>query len=586
MLRRDNSNSNSIHTELENMSVLRSELDSIIENGNSAISELNKNQNIFEGISEELISTGTELEENLRSISALESQIIKLQDDLSNKRSLDVDYKEKISKLETEKGNHAQLIEVISEKRDNFHFSFEQKKNEIANQQIAIINAIESGRRRKRPGPEALPIDLSKISSDVNGITALGDIHGWAPGLFNFLVERRISKVAICGLDWQDFSNELNFKWRPTEITYRSPPGLDGSPYRPNSAPTLFGEIEIIPESLLERPRLILLGDLIDRGDHSELVVESVRQLVHRSSGSCIVLIGNHEEMVITDSYENWELNERKYLYDQGVKNRPFTVSHDPKVTGESDLESSFKANFKAIRASVGAFLITQHFTLLNSLNRDDRKRLELLMRPTWEKLNIKERKLQEKVKEGGWGLYSEGLSFLESICKVADSEPMLIPGALVSWYERGNFFLHAEPNGIYDINHKITNETAGLGGMKKPWNIGMHQVRFQFAAIQGNSDGRIIISQGGEGGLLWARSKDEESVAKGVEILQELFPDLENIIHGHTAQKAVSKQIIGTKKGKVTIHNIDESIGPNPRFDREIGEEYNTNIVPKGWVY
>jgi len=156
----------------------------------------------------------------------------------------------------------------------------------------------------------------------------------------------------------------------------------------------------------------------------------------------------------------------------------------------------------------------------------------------------------------------------------------------LVSWYERGNFFLHAEPNGIYDINHKITNETAGLGGMKKPWNIGMHQVRFQFAAIQGNSDGRIIISQGGEGGLLWARSKDEESVAKGVEILQELFPDLENIIHGHTAQKAVSKQIIGTKKGKVTIHNIDESIGPNPRFDREIGEEYNTNIVPKGWVY
>ncbi len=586
MLRRDNSNSNSIHTELENMSVLRSELDSIIENGNSAISELNKNQNIFEGISEELISTGTELEENLRSISALESQIIKLQDDLSNKRSLDIDYKEKISRLETEKGNHAQLIEVISEKRDNFHFSFEQKKNEIANQQIAIINAIESGRRRKRPGPEALPIDLSKISSDVNGITALGDIHGWAPGLFNFLVERRISKVAICGLDWQDFSNELNFKWRPTEITYRSPPGLDGSPYRPNSAPTLFGEIEIIPESLLERPRLILLGDLIDRGDHSELVVESVRQLVHRSSGSCIVLIGNHEEMVITDSYENWELNERKYLYDQGVKNRPFTVSHDPKVTGESDLESSFKANFKAIRASVGAFLITQHFTLLNSLNRDDRKRLELLMRPTWEKLNIKERKLQEKVKEGGWGLYSEGLSFLESICKVADSEPMLIPGALVSWYERGNFFLHAEPNGIYDINHKITNETAGLGGMKKPWNIGMHQVRFQFAAIQGNSDGRIIISQGGEGGLLWARSKDEESVAKGVEILQELFPDLENIIHGHTAQKAVSKQIIGTKKGKVTIHNIDESIGPNPRFDREIGEEYNTNIVPKGWVY
>ena len=85
---------------------------------------------------------------------------------------------------------------------------------------------------------------------------------------------------------------------------------------------------------------------------------------------------------------------------------------------------------------------------------------------------------------------------------------------------------------------------------------------------------------------MLWARGKDKQSeVERGVAILQEIFPELANVVHGHTPRSSVTKLEIALSSGRVDIHNIDESIGPNPRFHKDLADEYNISIIPMGWA-
>ena len=67
--------------------------------------------------------------------------------------------------------------------------------------------------------------------------------------------------------------------------------------------------------------------------------------------------------------------------------------------------------------------------------------------------------------------------------------------------------------------------------------------------------------------------------------MMKEIFPELENVVHGHTAQKSVSSINITTPNGEVCVNNIDESIGPNPRFNAKLIQEYDINIIPEGWL-
>ena len=72
--------------------------------------------------------------------------------------------------------------------------------------------------------------------------------------------------------------------------------------------------------------------------------------------------------------------------------------------------------------------------------------------------------------------------------------------------------------------------------------------------------------------------------VQNGVNMLKKMFPNLENIVHGHTAQESVKSIDLTTPYGDVCVNNIDESIGPNPRFNVNLEHEYDINIIPKGW--
>ena len=92
MFRKDNTNPNYIHTELENMSILKSELELIIEKGTSANSELNKYKNIFEDISdEEELSEFSDSEEE-EVDEGLEGYLYKPESDLSELKASNISF--------------------------------------------------------------------------------------------------------------------------------------------------------------------------------------------------------------------------------------------------------------------------------------------------------------------------------------------------------------------------------------------------------------------------------------------------------------------------------------------------------------
>ena len=62
----------------------------------------------------------------------------------------------------------------------------------------------------------------------------------------------------------------------------------------------------------------IQLGDVIDRADHSELACEILRQLLIDAPCSVFVLVGNPEQFVLEDEYDNWYLNERRNAITDG----------------------------------------------------------------------------------------------------------------------------------------------------------------------------------------------------------------------------------------------------------------------------
>lgn len=580
-------NLNEIHEILSYIIQLQEELEQISQKGKDSVEQ----KRVFEGdiskLNRDIEKSRTDIEDTLELIHNLEKQIENMKKKIVMERKSKDALEDEITYLENCKREKSQeigdteiVINRIESNRDKILSLINESK-------VKIPKIILEARRKKNPGPEKEIIKISeKNKTQTNGIFALGDIHGWAPGLFNYLVETDTADISFNDIDWKEIQDERIFKWRPTNFSYRTPPGLDGSPFRPNAEPTLFNNIDLQLRKKSKKRRLIFIGDLIDRGDHSELVVEAIRQLISREPGSCFSLIGNHEGMAILDNYEQWEKNEKDFLFNPGVKNQPFTVSHDPKVTGEENVEEGMLYNFEAIRSSIGMLLLSQHFSLLHSMSTEDRAKLQQMVKPTWDKLGLKPKNIKKKLDIGGWEMYHEGTKFLDLLNrKASDKEAIIIPGALVTWYQDNSFFLHAEPNGVADLERNIEDEIEGIGGMKNSWNIGGNEVRFQLASIKKDISNKIFICQAENGGLLWARGKNRQlDVQNGVKMLKKMFPDLENIVHGHTAQESVKSINVTTPDGDVCVNNIDESIGPNPRFNVNLDQEYDINIIPEGW--
>jgi hypothetical protein len=320
-------------------------------------------------------------------------------------------------------------------------------------------------------------------------------------------------------------------------------------------------------------PRYVQIGDLIDRGDHSELAVEMMRQACLTSSGRALVLMGNHEEIVIEGVFQDWVSNERKFLMD-ATKQRPGVISHDVKITGAPSPEKSFSSNFQAMEGCIGSLLLSQHIVLYDNLDDEGQKWLEELMKPTWKALGCDLKTIRSWVDKGGWHLHERGWNMLSKLRKASKKKKLHVPGALVSWYESGCLLIHAEPNGLADVDEEI------LSQMKILHQFGGGQARFSLMSLK---DGRATSKP-----LCWARGAEEmqggDRVAKvGIERFSSAVAPILVLIHGHTPRAHELRYEVVTEHGTTEVINIDEGMTPVYHFDAGGEDAYDPMRVPAG---
>ena len=72
-----------------------------------------------------------------------------------------------------------------------------------------------------------------------------------------------------------------------------------------------------------------------------------MRQIMIKSPGSALNLIGNHEAWVIEGDFTTWRTNEDRFRMHG--RPRPGTTIHDPLMTGAESLDESMQISFNIL---------------------------------------------------------------------------------------------------------------------------------------------------------------------------------------------------------------------------------------------
>jgi hypothetical protein len=424
-------------------------------------------------------------------------------------------------------------------------------------------------------------------------IKALGDIHGWAPGLINFLIENQLAKIWIdsiplfsiekrksCNNDKEkneiengaeaDQSEEpilkVNSRYMnhffPHPINYRDANGVF-----PKNKFTLAGFYENDPDSLLLKVSVewigpddvifVQMGDIFDRGDFSELSAEILRQMLIQAPGRVFILMGNHEQFLLENEFSTWLNNEIKFNYSPEKQEMGFHTRFDMETNGWGILDEEIikKEIFENYQRSCMLLYLTQycvHGLLFPEI---------LLRYPPIDPLKI----IGERV-----AVYNYAKSF--------SLESTSFPGAIVFFGIGHTVFMHAEPNSFQQV---------------KVFELKENCIKLQ------NSFGNFILSyyRGGKSKLfdspdyylLWQRDGTIGVTAKspqpkallGVSRLLRVFPGVSHIVHGHTPTISVQTFVelsgnfpisylsrnygerVTRRTGNVRIHMIDEGYTP-----------------------
>ena len=156
---------------------------------------------------------------------------------------------------------------------------------------------------------------------------SIGDIHGWAPGLITYLINNKLAEIEINGFPLQDKSGKLDEEnmneifpnpVKRLQRNPRDPPkaGLCGQPGFDDLGVNNDGH-KAIKARWIAKPNvaLVQVGDVYDRADHSELAAEILRQLMIDAPGRVFVLVGNHEQFMLEEDYDNWYFNEARNAF-------------------------------------------------------------------------------------------------------------------------------------------------------------------------------------------------------------------------------------------------------------------------------
>jgi len=398
-------------------------------------------------------------------------------------------------------------------------------------------------------------------SSQINQLCCLGDLHGWAPGLINALKSLG-HRISILGQELDEKEMEIRF---PDPLKARNSGrnlpkvGLSGHPLRPNSSETPFFDIKFTPSDD-NQTCLVQVGDMVDRGDHSELNLEIMRQIHITNPGGIISLIGNHEAWLIEDDFDVWSNNEERYRM-QG-RARVGTTIYDPIISGHGSLTESMKSSFSILRGALGAYLLTQHFSIIEGLEKSSIKSFSKLYESTFKVLSTSESKLKKAVLNGGWELHKLGSQMLDEIVQASQHEPLPVLGAYSLIGIQGNLFCHAEINGLSHSKVSLKNGLTSLEWCGQKITIKPTLIH----------NGNTLDNP-----LYHARlTENDLKIEDYVNTASQLLPHLKRYLHGHTVHSSEPIKPVGN----IEIINLDMGMTPCYR-DLRHEKPYNPNVIP-----
>ena len=451
---------------------------------------------------------------------------------------------------------------------DAQRLTFTKQRDELKAVKSAVEKASKADRKKRHPGPSSGKLTLAVNDQQIHTLHALGDVHGWAPGLINYMRSHGLARLSIGGKELDDEAMLSLFPDPMERIAeQRDLPrvGIDNHPARSQDVHTAFHRIQL--EELHNGNALLCLGDLVDRGDHNELVLEIMRQSILQNMGMRWMLLGNHEQMLIEDDFKRWAKNEFNYMAEAN-KEHAGSFLHQPALTGCATVEDGLNMNFNILQSALGATLLAQHLAIMASLEPSSKAKYRGLVEPVLDELELSHASIEKAISESTWSMHELGQQFLKGLRTLSDKEAIVIPGAVGLAVFQDQLFVHAEPNGLIDLGQTSADDLAAI-----KTNNGLS------FALPRLHRGRIMDAT-----YLWARGwKDEATSLRDVLDASLAYP-LSSVVHGHQAGPGIRSDQ-SDDNNPVEVIAIDEGMTPYYFYNYgHFAEAYNPIRVPEGY--
>ena len=276
------------------------------------------------------------------------------------------------------------------------------------------------------------------------------------------------------------------------------------------------------------------------------------------------VLVGNPEQFMLEDDFDNWYFNESRSAWTDGeISPKRGAKNHFrflPKWDLKSIEERARETFDRYINATQTLFLtqgaVMQKLGWLNDFTHDLSPMLGL-----------------------GWSGY---INATDIIKKLNDSKESIIPGALTALVIGDTLFHHAEPS---------AHRSEGTQGLKTPLfhimtkPLGPNNISFKNyvsgnGALKASPDAPLLWSRGSSVGAASGTPAAESHISE----LAKAWPGLKRIVHGHTPTvtsgdfdsvtggNSTSVSYLGDSQNRIMergrannirIYNIDEGMSP-----------------------
>ena len=447
-----------------------------------------------------------------------------------------------------------------------------------------------------KPKPGSVP------KKPITKVHALGDLHGWAPGLITYLTHHQLAKIEINGrATYKSKKGKLSIDAKamkelfPHPLEYKnknsffSGAGLLGLDLDDGEGPWKHGHFDIKAEWIGNKTDpnacFVQIGDVFDRSDYNELGAEILRQLIIQAPMRVFVLVGNHEQFMLEGDYENWFYNESRWAFDSDKHRNGdlgFHTRFHPQTygwTARQAEDTGPRQVFRQYQAATAVLYLTQACALRNALGK------------TVDGVDSK------IILEGGFSAYQYAFAWLKDKLRSATiTSPNKLPGAYTALGLGHTLFVHAEVAGFSEKNTVDSLEFFIAPPNRKDPLFVASLYRQVNAGINSSPDFPLLWERNSSHGA--SSNPPSPACAEYIQNLVEKLPGIRHYVHGHTPVPGVSwfndqpsgvvsyvardsTKAPSRSKSSVRIHMIDEGICPVYYTGRE--PPFDPSRIPVG---